>query len=171
MVFRLNKNLRRKAIRTKGINPFCYLPLTIFLLLSCALDIPEDAFDYLNPPSISCYQLPGDTEHIYINYTGYNKEYYFDGYNVYVSDTQMLRSSIGTYSPIPVTAEIPPTYPLPPTGAQSGTIIVDRFRSTDGDTYPFVNNVKYWIMLCSHHRQLGVNEYGVSNQISITFTK
>jgi hypothetical protein len=89
---------------------------------------------------------------------------------VYVSDTQMLKPSVATYAPVPVTSAYPPTYPLPPSSHQSGTIKLDRYRiNSVGEAYTFRTNETYWIMLGSYHQYLGVKEEAVSNQISVTF--
>lgn len=152
-------------------------PVILIILHSCATDIPEDAFDYLAPPVISCRLVPGDNDHIYVDFTGSNNEYYFDGYNVYVSETQMLRTSVGSYKHVQVDepgfASATPSYPLSPDPPQSGTIRLNQYWCPDYPDTPctFADNVTYWIMLCSHHRYSGVNEDGVSNQVSITFEK
>jgi hypothetical protein len=163
-----------EIVRIRGCCSVFELLFIVILFTSCALDIPEDAFDYLAPPIISCYQVPGDTEHIYVTFVGYNKEYYFQGYNVYVSDTQMLRASVASYTPVQVDmpgyASAIPSYPLPPTGSQTGTIILDQYWCADGSKCPF-DNATYWIMLGSYHQILKVMEAGVSNQVSINFTK
>jgi hypothetical protein len=158
----------QEIIRTRGCKPLFYTLFIIFLLTSCALDIPEDAFDYLAPPTIT--GVTKDNEHIYVTFAGFNNEYYFQGYNVYVSDTKMLRASVASYTPVQVDmsgyASAIPSYPLHPTGSQSGTITLDQ----DSNKNPF-GNATYYIMLGSYHQYFKVREDGVSNQVLITFTK
>jgi hypothetical protein len=135
---------------------------------SCAADIPEDATDYLNPPVITGVTQNG--EHIYVTFTGYNNEYYFQGYNVYVYDTKMLSASVSSYThaqvDMPGYASATPSYPLYPTGPQSGTLKLNQ----DSNTNSF-QNATYWIMMGSYHQYLKVKEEAVSNQVSINFIK
>ncbi len=159
-------------------HPFFSLLFIFFLWLSCAVDVPENATDYLAPPVITnVYQNAGDTERIYVDFYGSNNEYYFEGYNVYVLDQEMLRASVASYTPVQVDlpgyASAIPSYPMQPSDSQTGTItiILNQYLRSDGNIYPFENNVRYWIMLGSYHKYLKVREHGVSNQVSILFTK
>jgi hypothetical protein len=157
-----------------------YLLVSLFFIFySCALDIPEDAFEYLAPPAITCRLsgVSGDPD-IYIDFTGKNNEYYFDGYNVYVSDTAMLSASVTTYNRVyvdePGYYEALPSYPLKPSGSQSGTIKVREYW-VDNDLNnmnSFEPGTRYYIMLCSyHHLSPYVRQDGCSNQVSIIFNK
>jgi hypothetical protein len=171
---------KREITRTRGSRPLLYLLFIFFLFFSCALDVPEDAFDYLAPPVITCRLsgVSGDTD-IYVDFTGKNNEYYFDGYNVYVSDTDMhmLTASVASFKPVQVDepgyASATPSYPLEPSGSlRSGTIKLNEYwRTDDLYPYPFVSGTPYYIILCSHHKLLGVRQDGCSNQQRIIFTK
>ncbi|MFH0977361.1 MAG: hypothetical protein V1874_16400 [Spirochaetota bacterium] len=160
-----------------------YITLAFFLFTaSCAFDVPEDAFDYLVPPVIvSLEQKAGDTEHIYINFRGYNKEYYFQGYNVYVSDKPLLRTHIYEYKAVevdePDCASAVPSYPLSPDDynpALLRTIKVRQYWCSDNSALPctFVNGTTYYVLMCSYHQLLHVTVDAASNDnLSITFVK
>jgi hypothetical protein len=148
----------------------------IILSLGCAMDVPEKGYDYLTPPFITGIYQDGD--HIVVTYIGYNDEYYFDGYNVYVSPTSLNKSLIESYKPVQVAetgyASSEPSYPLSPDDfdpSQTRTLTLDRYYVQNGDQYeqyPFSSGT-YYVLLCSHHRLGFVLPESVSNQVSIDF--
>jgi hypothetical protein len=157
-----------------------YFIIIFFIFSSCALDVPEDAFDYLAPPVITCglSGVSGDTD-IYVNFTGKNNEYYFDGYNVYVSETKMLPVSVASYNAVyvdePYHSGTIPSYPLEPSvSIRTGTIKLREFWINNelGNPSAFVPGNTYWIMLGSYNHLTKTVMYdGVSNQVSIIFNK
>ncbi len=161
----------------KGV--FYILLLAVSLLLSCAMDVPEDGYDYLAPPVITSCRQDGD--YIIIEFRGYNDEYYFDGYNVYVSDVSMQRSHITSYKPVELKGygSTTPSFPLSPEDydpdkLREVTTYHYYIYSSDNaayDKYSFESGTTYYIRLCSHHRLAGVDEDSVSNQFEINFVK
>jgi len=141
----------------------------------CSTEIPDKAYDYLAPPLITSYECINDK--IKIDFIGYNDEYYFDGYNVYVSDSSLAKTYVTSYKPVQVedfpSAE--PSFPLSPEDydpEKTRTLYLYQFfRKIEGEYVPFTfeDGVAYNIFLCSHHRQGTVYEEGVSNQVSVVF--
>ncbi len=173
MKFRINEYIN--TIKSRK----CYIFLLFSILVSfysCALDIPEEGFDNLAPPVIT--GMSRDGNNIILQFQGNNDEYYFDGYNVYVSTTYMQRVSVSSYKPVQVLGygSATPSFPLSP--EDNNPTLTRRmtlyqyylYQSDTGDYAPMpFSSGTYYIMLCSHHRLLGVNEDGVSNQEQITF--
>ena len=78
------------------------------------VDVPEKGYEYLAPPVITNHYRNGNK--IIIEFIGYNDEYYFDGYNVYVSDSSLNRNAVANYKPVQV-EDYPsstPSFPIPP---------------------------------------------------------
>lgn len=152
------------------------LPLvSISGISSCALDIPDKAYEYLAPPVITAlYQDPDDMEKIIVEFTGYNDEYYFDGYNVYISTTSMNRNNIQSYKPVQVDgdnyASAVPSFPMSPDDYNpdiTRTISLYHYwvvNEGNYEPYPFASGTAYYVLLCSHHRYNGVVPESVSNQ-------
>ncbi len=152
-----------------------FLPLNT---INCAMDIPEKSYDYLAPPLItSCTWY---NENIIINFIGYNNEYYFDGYNAYVSDNRMYITSITSYKAVQVEGlpSAVPSYPLSPDDFNPGkerTLTLYQFaREIEDNNYvlfPFETDSTYYIFLCAHHRDGDsyLHEEGVSNQKVFSF--
>ena len=145
------------------------LIITIIPFVNCSTEIPEDAFDYLAPPFIISATQNG--EFIDVHFQGTNNEYYFDGYNAYVSITTMLRPTVPALKAVQVKdcGSCIPSRPLP-SGTYNMTIKLYHYYNTEGDPMPFSTGT-YYIRLASHHRLLGVNEDGVSNEKTINFVK
>jgi hypothetical protein len=174
-----------KLIFINKINFVKLVKLIILLFISitvafnsCSLDLPEEGLDYLVPPVInSCYQ---DGENIIVQFTGDNSEYYFDGYDVFVSETNLYKASVGSYRRVQVLghASATPSFPLSPEDnnpALTRSITLYQYNQYQIDTgeyspIPFSSGM-YYIMLCSHHRFLGVNEDGASDQVEVNFAK
>jgi hypothetical protein len=146
------------------------------LSLSCAMDIPEKGYDYLAPPLITDIYQDGDN--IIVKYIGYNDEYYFDGYNVYVAPISLNRSLINTYKPVEVDesgyASSEPSYPLSPDDfdpSKTRTLTLYHYYVQSGSEFvkfPFSTGT-YYVLLCSHHRLGYVLPESVSNQMSLDF--
>lgn len=159
---------RRKTIIT--------IAAVAILSLSCAMDVPEKGYDYLAPPLITNIYQDGD--YIIVEYVGYNDEYYFDGYNVYVAPTSLNRSLINTYKPVEVAesgfASAEPSYPLSPDDfdpLKTRTLTLFHYYEQIEDLYaqnPFSPGT-YYVLLCSHHRLGYVLPESVSNQMSLDF--
>jgi hypothetical protein len=168
-----------RKIKTTILRRYCISILIILTISlgSCSLDLPENGSDYLAPPVIIDCSQDGDT--IIVQFQGSNNEYYFDGYDVFVSTTYMQRASVGSYRRVQISgyASTIPSFPLSPDDydpslTRSMTLYqYNQYQIDTGEfsTIPFSNGT-YYIMICSHHRYLGVNENGVSNQVQITLT-
>lgn len=160
--------------RKKTIITIC-TAVTI-LSSSCAMDVPEKGYDYLAPPLITNIYQDGDN--IIVEYIGYNDEYYFDGYNVYVAPISLNRSLINTYKPVQVEesgyASCEPSYPLSPDDfdpLKTRTLTLYHYYVQIEDRYepnPFSPGT-YYVLLCSHHRLGYVLPESVSNQMSVDF--
>ncbi len=179
------KRIRRSIIHSRfssSYNILIYIAL-IFLLLNninCAMDIPEKSYDYLAPPLITSCRL--DNKNIIINFIGYNNEYYFDGYNAYVSDSSMNRNYITSYKAVQIEGfpSAVPSYPLSPDDYdpdKERTLTLYQFsrKIEEGNTveyvlFPFETDSTYYIFLCAHHRDNIVLEEGVSNQKVFSFS-
>lgn len=142
---------------------------------ACSMDIPEKAYEYLAPPVITAlYQDTADREKIIVDFIGYNDEYYFDGYNVYVSTTSMNRNNIAKYKPVQIAGEgfasSVPSFPLSPDDYDPGITrriyLYHYWIDNEGtyEPYPFTSGTAYYILLCSHHRYNSVVPESVSNQ-------
>lgn len=142
------------------------------------MGVPENGYDYLTPPVITrCDQEGGN---IIVEFSGYNDEYYFDGYNVYISETSMKRTDVKRYKAVELVgyASTTPSFPLSPDDydpVEPRKITLYHYYWYLEDTgeylkYPFSTGT-YYIMLCSHHRLKGVNEDGVSNQVTLDFVE
>lgn len=156
-----------------------YIILCVYssFTISCAMDVPEKGYEYLAPPYIiSCEQ---EGNNIIVEFRGYNDEYYFDGYNFYVSTTSMSRSLITSYKPVQVDeyASSTPSYPLSPDdydpeNVRRATLYHYYWHVEDTGEYiqfPFSAGTTYYIYMCSHHRLGYLFEEGVSNQQQVEF--
>ncbi len=162
----------------KSIPLYIILLTSLFVTPHCAMDVPENGYEYLAPPVIhSCEQSGNKIE---VTFRGYNNEYYFDGYNVYVSSGSMNRDSVASYKSVQIEdcASCMPSFPLSPDeynhdnpGEPRSIILYHYYLEIDGEYVPFQfeGNTTYYIFLCSHHRVVDVLPEGVSNQVSITF--
>jgi hypothetical protein len=147
---------------------FCII---IALYSTCAVDIPENSSEYLVAPVITSCERSGNK--IIIKFTGYNNEYYFDGYNVYVSDSSLNSAYVAQYKPVQVEGypSSEPSFPLSPDDYDPGktrtVTLYQYYWASDGEyvPYPFSPDTAYYIFICSHHRQGYVLPEGVSNQI------
>lgn len=147
--------------------------LLIIVISDCAVDIPENSGDYLVAPVITSCERQGDK--IIIHFKGYNDEYYFDGYNVYVSDSSLNSEYVSKYKAVQI-EDYPssvPSFPLSPdeyNPEKTRTITLYQYYwLSDGEyiPYPFSPETTYYIFLCSHHKQGYVLPDGVSNQVSL----
>ncbi|MCU0821476.1 MAG: hypothetical protein MUC95_03255 [Spirochaetes bacterium] len=146
--------------------------IIIALLPACAIDIPANSSEYLVAPVITNCERQGDK--IIIKFSGYNNEYYFDGYNVYVSDSSLNSEYVSRLKPVQIEGypSAEPSYPLSPEDydpEKTRTITLYQYYwLSDGEyvPYPFSPDTTYYIFLCSHHRQGYVLPEGVSNQVS-----
>lgn len=158
-------NLRKIKYTVSGI-------AILFLYSKCAMDIPENSSEYLLAPVITSCERAGDK--IIINFIGYNNEYYFDGYNVYVSDHSLNSEGVATLKPVQIEGypSAVPSFPLSlddydPEKTRTITLY-QYYWVSDGEyvPYPFSSDTTYYIFLCSHHRQGKVLPEGVSNQVN-----
>ncbi len=141
------------------------------LPLACSVDIPENSSEYLVAPVITSFVRQGDR--IIIDFIGFNQEYYFDGYNVYVSDSSLNAEYVAKYKAVQVEgyASSEPSFPLGPEDydpAKTRNITIYQYYwASDGEyiPYPLSTETTYYIFLCSHHRQGTVLPDGVSNQV------
>jgi len=155
-----------------------FICFSIISLISCSMGVPEKGYEYLTPPVIlNCWQ---EGEYIIVQFSGHNDEYYFDGYNAYVSETSMKRTDIKSYKAVEIDGygSTVPSFPLSPEDYD-----FDKIREITlyhyywyvedtGEYIPFpFSTGTYYIMLCSHHRISGVDEDGVSNQVSLDFVE
>lgn len=170
-----------RAMRSSLIHLF--IPACIIALISlpitfggCAMDVPEKGYDYLTPPLITDIYQDGD--YIIVEFIGYNEEYYFDGYNVYVEAISLNRDQINSYKPVQVTesgyASADPSYPLSPDDYDPTLIrritLYHYYIQNEGryEKSPFSEGA-YFVLLCSHHRLGYLYPEAVSNQVSVDF--
>ena len=148
----------------------------------CAMDVPPRGYDYLTPPIITSLeqrtvQDGSDTIlEIEVRFIGYNNEYYFDGYNVYVSPNSMNRDLIESYRPVPIGEHgysmATPSYPLGPDDYDPKVerrMTLRYYAMANDDVYTLYafGPYTYYVMLCSHHREGLVYPESVSNQVAI----
>lgn len=148
----------------------------VSLLVSCAMDVPEDGYEYLVPPVITDCRQDGD--YIIIEFRGYNDEYYFDGYNVYISDVSMQKSNVTSYKAVELKGygSAVPSLPLSPDDYNPAKLrevtayhyYIYSSDNAEYDKYSFETGT-YYIRLASHHRLVGVDEDSVSNQVTVDF--
>ena len=175
----INKSRTRNSCYIINKNRAFLTAVNIVILLSlsgCAMDVPEKGYDYLTPPLITDIYQEGDN--IIVKFIGYNDEYYFDGYNVYVSTTSLNRDLINTYKPVQVAesgyASSEPSYPLNPDDfdpTKTRTVTLYHYYVQCEGKYepcPFSEGT-YYVLLCSHHRLDYIMPESVSNQVSIIF--
>lgn len=152
---------------------FLFGIFSLFVMISsCAMGVPEKGYDYLAPPMI--IDIQQEKKNIIIHFQGYNNEYYFDGYNIYISTTRINEQQISSLQPIKIKesgySSCIPSYPLSPNdynpdNVRSATLYHYYVESEGGPVpYPFSDG-PYFILLCSHHRLDGVLPEGVSNQM------
>ena len=162
-------NLRKIKYAVTGLIFFVFS-------LHCAIDIPAKSSEYLVAPVITSCERVGDK--IIINFIGYNNEYYFDGYNVYVSDSSLNSEGVAKLKPVQIEGypSAEPSFPLSPDDydpekIRTITLYEYYLVMTDGTNvefipYPFSSGTTYYIFLCSHHRLGYVLPEGVSNMVS-----
>ncbi|MDY6932846.1 MAG: hypothetical protein SVZ03_01325 [Spirochaetota bacterium] len=160
-------------------NMIFILFLLSHLFHSCAMDAPEKGYDYLAPPVITnAFQSQMDNKKIVVEFRGYNNEYYFDGYNIYISTSNMNRNNIRSYKYVQVDGytSAEPSFPLSPEEYDPDltreAILYHYYRDVEdmGDIpFPFEEGTTYYILLCSHHRFGEIFPEGVSNQVSVEF--
>ncbi|MBN2039743.1 MAG: hypothetical protein JW864_06860 [Spirochaetes bacterium] len=142
------------------------------------MGVPEKGYEYLTPPVITdCWQ---EGDNIILEFRGYNDEYYFDGYNVYVSETSMKRTDVASYKAVELEGygSTTPSFPLSPDDYDPDNlreVTLYHYYLYLEDTgeylkYPFSTGT-YYIRMCSHHSVLGVSEDAVSNQKTVEFNE
>ena len=168
-----NRTSLKNTFFTKIIISIISIPI-----ISCAMGVPEKGYDSLTPPLITnCRQ---DGNNIIVEFRGYNDEYYFDGYNVYISETSMKREDVASYNAVELVnyASTVPSFPMSPDDYDPNllrevTLYHYYWKLVDTGEYlkyPFSTGT-YYIIICSHHRFAGVNDDGVSNQITFDFVE
>ena len=172
----MHRNTKSKSNIVKTLKIFFTLFFSI--IISCAMDISDNSYDYLAPPVITDAWQDGDN--IIVEFIGYNDEYYFDGYNVYISTSNMSRDSVSSYKPVQIEGytSSEPSYPVNPEDydpekVRTVTLYHYYWYVSDIKEYipfPFSDGT-YYIFLCSHHRFDNVLPEGVSNIITIEFEK
>lgn len=158
--------MKRRIIKTASA------VILIILNMYCAIDVPEEASEYLAPPVISSCERSG--KKIIIKFSGYNDEYYFDGYNVYVSNSSLNRELVAAYRPVQIEGypSAEPSFPVNPEDYDPvktrEIVLYQYYWLSDGEyiPYPFSDEDTYYIFLCSHHRLGSVLPGGVSNQVT-----